>query len=209
VANPRLFDFDEMRAFSEGRRSKDDLATIQRMLAGCIRVEPVTSADINLQRAGVDYVATLRSGAEVFVDAKARTPGCRRFWRNGPELQIESWSLVPGTCPRQIAGLPGWTVDEAKVTDLILYTFDSADTDLCFLVGFQPLRLATREFFRVWSRDYGPPKRQETRCRRCGTHQFESEALFVPASEVLDAIKRIAIGQLVDGSMFDTTDGVA
>ncbi len=64
------------------------------MLHGCSDCSP--SVDLNMDKHGVDYIATLRKGAEVYVDAKTRRAGCSRWWRNGEEVAIEKWSIMPG-----------------------------------------------------------------------------------------------------------------
>lgn len=183
-----------MLAFSAGRRCDSDAVTIMRMLDGCERVHVTGGGALN--RLGVDYVAVLRGGAEVFVDAKARRKLPERVrWSHGPDLQLETWSVVPGTCPDCPRGKPGWTVDESKITDLVLFTFDPEDTKLCYLVGHQHLRMAMRRNYDAWATRWGPPKPQTTPCTRCrGAHSYESRCMFVPAAEVLDAISRCSVG---------------
>ena len=88
------YDFDERLAFSKGKRQSTDETTILSLLDGCVTV---TASSTELDRRGVDYVATLRGGAEVYIDAKTREQGCSKYWKNSePELAIEIWSVLPG-----------------------------------------------------------------------------------------------------------------
>lgn len=168
--------FSEMLAVSKGQRKHTDTATIQSMLDGCTEVRAAT---LSLDIRGVDYIARLRGGSDVYIDAKTRQRGCSKYWGAEPDLAIELWSVKPtATCQ----GKPGWTLDEAKLTDLILYTWDPADTVETYLLPFQLLRVAARRNIRRWMEEY---KRDIQ-----DSGQWQSEAVFVPASEVISAIQK-------------------
>lgn len=117
----------------------------------------------------------------VNIDVKRRTQGVGKWWTNraDPELTLEKWSVCPGGTEEERAG---WTLDEAKATDYVLYVFDKADTLNAFLLPFQLLRMAFRTHGRAW---YGDHK-----VGRCCTDggRYETESVFVPASIVLDAV---------------------
>ena len=172
------YNFKERLAFSKGNRQESDLDTIKSILDGCQSVVPACA---ELDKKGVDYVATLRRGAEVFIDAKTRQRGCSRFWRGEPEVAIELWSVMPGGKYGVTCGKTGWTLDEAKITDAVLYTFDRSDCQTAFLLPFQHLRMAARRMIRTWF------NRFKVDIQDSGT--WESQAVFVPISEVLAAIK--------------------
>lgn len=180
------YGFGERAAFSEGRRQATDIETIRAMLAGCVSVEATEGRSAE-NRAGVDYIATLRGGAVVNIDAKARESGCSRFWGRYhnddviPQLAVETWSVVGKKA--------GWTLDESKRTDLILYTFDPADTEACYLVGFQHLRMAFRANEADWRMAY------DEKGQTSNGGEWASRCLFVPAPVVLDAISAISIGR--------------
>jgi hypothetical protein len=74
----------------------------------------------------------------------------------------------------------GWTVDESKVTDMILYTFDASDCATAFLLPFQSLRMAARRMLKEWRNKF------KTDIQTSGG--WQSQAVFVPADEVLNAI---------------------
>lgn len=169
------YDFYEQLKFSKGARQDTDKDTIMAMLSGCASV---VEASEKMDRAGVDYVATLRRGAEVYIDAKTRVRGCSKYWWNGePELAIETWSVKPNS---MTAGKVGWTFDEAKITHMILYTFDPQDCKTAFLFPFHHLRMAARKNIVSWTERY----KQAPQFNKC----YLSEAVFVPAEEVLRAI---------------------
>ena len=155
---------------------------IQSWLTGCVSVVASNVAD---DRNGIDYWATLRRGAVVGIDHKLRDPGCSKFWKLGwPELALEIWSVTPENGK---PGATGWTLDEAKNTDYILYTFDPGDSDEAYLVPFQLLRLVFRKHFDEWCAAYHPLPQKSYRAAT--GHSWHSEAVFVPAPVVLDAVR--------------------
>jgi hypothetical protein len=175
------YGFDEMLQFSKGKRCDTDIETIKCLLHGCTHAE---AYECSGNDGGVDYVAKLRAGAEVLIDAKTRAAGCSRYWRHGePELAIEKWSVMP--CERLPNGQAGWTLDESKVTDMILYTFDQSDTDTAFLLPFQSLRIATAKMIRTWMKLYKVDVQTSHRNGR----QWQSQAVLVPASVVISAME--------------------
>lgn len=178
------YDFAEGLAFSKGARARTDAETLRQMIPGCDRVEHSGRSD---DRKGVDYWAHIRNGRPLGIDAKARRSGCSRYWTDGPELALERWSVVPApTCPD---GVLGWTLDPAKITDLILFTFDPADTSWCYMVGLPQLRMAYLRFGRDWHGCY----RSELQSTP-GQRAYQSRCLFVPASVVLDGMREVSVG---------------
>ena len=105
--------FYEKLSYSLGHQQTVDCNILRSHIPKCIGVEK-TSVDID--RTGVDYIATLQGGTKIFIDAKTRTPGCSRYWKGEPELAIETWSVVEKK-------IPGWTFNEKSDVDYILYTF--------------------------------------------------------------------------------------
>lgn len=175
------YDFQERLAMSQGARKSTDESTIMALLDGCVTV---TSSTAELDKKGVDYIATLRGGADVYIDAKTREEGCSKYWKNGePELAIELWSVMPGgkfNMPRE-RSKAGWTIDEAKITDMVLYTFSTSDCPTAFLFPFQSLRIAARRMLKHWM------QRFKVDIQTSGN--WQSQAVFVPASEVMIAIE--------------------
>ena len=167
-------DFKQKLEFSLGSREQFDKDMLLSVIPGCVDVR---KTDVETDKTGVDYIATLRKGAEIYIDAKAREPGARRFWKGGPELALEKWSVVPtGTN----VGKAGWTLSESTPVDMILYTFDRSDCDRFFLLPFQFLRMAFIRHIAEWGRKYG--------WKEQSSGGWRSMATFVPADVVLDAI---------------------
>lgn len=171
----RVYGFDERLAFSMGRRSETDLQTIKTMLPTCEQVEVADTAE---DRRGVDYVATVRGGRRLAVDAKARERGCSYWWRAEPDLALEMWSDIG-------AQRPGWTYDGAKQTDLVFFTFDPSDTDLRYLISWPMLFVAFRKNARYWTRKY---KKGIQNSVGANGREWRSQCVFVPASVVLQAL---------------------
>lgn len=185
-------DFDKYLDWSKGSLGPEDRATIAAMVPGCISVEP--SSEL-LDKAGVDWVATLRRGAQVLIDCKSRRPGCSRYWRQGPELALETWSVCPGGKfgIEKSKSKVGWTLCERKTVDLILFKFDPSDCRDVFLVCFQLLRIAFRNHHADWTGRFKVDTQDNGR--------FESRAVFVPADVVLQAIDLASRGKLMTESI--------
>lgn len=204
VVSDRVMVFSECLALSKGSLSESDAETIARALPGCVGVKAVE--DPLLDKRGVDYIATLRGGAEVFVDAKYRDTvmsdgrrASQSMWRSGPELTLEIWSVTPWNFlsdhqrawqRSQIEPSCGWTLSESKVTDLVLFTWHPGDTDQAVIVPFQHLRAAFRRHHEEWRRRYklNVQRNQSARGRR-----YHSTCVFVPAPEVFRAIASVSV----------------
>lgn len=176
------YGFNEQLEISKGKILESDLRTIESMLLGCVEVKPASK---RLDLMGVDYIATLRKGTEVFIDAKTRRKGSSKYWKNEPELAIEIWSVMPKGKFQTNSEKAGWTVDEAKKTHMILYTFDQSDTQTAFLLPFQSLRMAARNNVGHWLSLYKVDIQESYK----GELKWESQAVFVPASVVIAAME--------------------
>jgi hypothetical protein len=189
-----IHDFTIKLDATRGERQRTDEETIAALLPGCISV---VKTDEATDRAGVDYIATLRRGARVLIDGKMREPGASKWWFNGePELPLEIYSVVPGTySTNPNYSKTGWTLDEATAVDLILFTFDPSDTKDVYLLPFQHLRTAFRQQMEAWKKQYPRNlKEQESRARGI---TWRSQALFMPATTVIRAIEAVSRGQLM------------
>lgn len=190
-----IYDFGDDLAFSKGERQESDLATLRTMFPRAVSVIKTDEAD---DRAGTDYIVTLRRGARVKVDAKARRPGCREHWRAGPEVALEVWNVLPGgkyRTPMNSARV-GWTLDESKEIDLILFTFDQADHKFAYIRPLPQLREAFRRNCCDWCRTF----KTDTQTTCWDTRNWQSECVFVPLVEVdlaIDAVSRslLAVGE--------------
>lgn len=181
------FGFNERLQFSRGVRERCDIETIKSVLHGCV---DCVKTDEKTDRKGIDYIATLRKGTRVSIDAKARDKGCSKWWRRRePDLALEIWSVKPSDSCRD--GKAGWTLSERSDVDMILFTFDEFDTEICFLIGFQNLRMAFRDNHNEWCERYDV-RSQET---RENGRRWESECVFVPETVVMDGIVNTVWGK--------------
>lgn len=177
-----VYNFNNSLQWSKSdNQYRNDKEAIMVMLHGCVDVQ---CASDELDKSGVDYVAKLRRGALVNVDAKARRFGASRqkgFSANNPLLAIERWSVMPGGKYRLPSGKTGWTLSECSIVDMILYTFDPDDTFLRYLLPFHPLRMAASRFIVGWEKEYGAKIQDNGR--------YESQCVFVPADAVISAME--------------------
>lgn len=177
-----LHSFVAKLQYSRGQRETNDIETLRALIPGCVSV---VKTDAKTDRLGVDYIATLRKGTEILIDAKTRDAGASRYWSTGPELALEIWSVMPGGKYRTPDGQSkvGWTLAEDKQTDMIFYTFHPSDSTETFLIPFQHLRMAFRQSWPMWSKVY----RRKTQ----DSFKWQSESIFVPANVVLRAIDSV------------------
>jgi hypothetical protein len=184
-----------LNAAKTNEAQESDMAAIKTKLSQCKDVRPASEDE---DRSGVDYIATIKGGKEVYIDLKTRTPGCSRFWktrgRNGeiiPELAIETWSVCPNG---KNQGEIGWSFDCRKKTDLILYRFDPSDFGRPFLLCFHTLRMAAEQKRSDW----------ESVCKkdRQRNHSYFSESIFVRADWVMNAMNTVMFGKPVSERAF-------
>jgi hypothetical protein len=182
------YSFGERLAFSKGRRQDSDLETLRAMFPASVSVIKTGEEQ---DRAGVDYVITLRRGAQLKVDAKSRDSGCKRFWRQGPEVALETWSVRPGGKYgiSESRAMVGWTLDESKEVDLILFTFDLRDHEFAYVRPLPLLREAFRRNVGGWRRQYKTAPQDSA--------GWESECVFVPLLAVDEAIEVVSRRQIV------------
>lgn len=178
------YDFDERLDFSMGARKASDSDTIMALLDGC---KSVRANDCAGNDNGIDFIATLRGGSEVNIDVKTRESGCSKYWKSEPELAIEKWSVMPGgVCSTSIENAKaGWTIDESKATDMILYTFDFSDSSTAYLLPFQSLRMAARRMLPIWFQKF----KVDIQTSKRNGRKWQSQAVFVPASEVVKSME--------------------
>jgi hypothetical protein len=179
------YDFSERLAWSKARRQDSDLETLRAMFP---KAASVTKTSIDEDRAGTDYVVELRRGALLRVDAKARDRGSRQWWKAGPEVALETWSVMPGgkyetpDSRRRV----GWALDESKEIDLILYTFDPDEHEFAYVRPFPLIRETFRRNCREWRAQY------KTAPQDNGAWRYESECMFVPLVVLDQAIEAMS-----------------
>lgn len=164
-------DWKQKLEYSLAAAAEFDCRLLKEHIPGCVSVR---KTDVETDKTGIDYVATLHGGAEVYIDAKTREQGCSRFWKNGiPELAVEIWS-------NRERKTQGWAWSGKSNVDYILYTFARSDCDRYWFIPFQLMRKALYENAQVWFRKY-PYKTQRS-------NTWTSGALFIPAPELVAAV---------------------
>ena len=132
---------------------------------------------------GIDYKITQPGGHIINVDGKIREEGCSRFWSTGPELALEIWSILPGgkfNTPQHDAKV-GWTLDDAKQTDLVLHSYHPNDTSEYFLLKFLTYKETFRYNITKWKKQYKHPIQT--------SDSWQSQCIFIPAKTVVEAIR--------------------
>jgi hypothetical protein len=123
---PQRYEFDERRAMSSGVASSTSIEAI--LLANIPGAVAVRAADEAADRMGTDWWVDHVSGHSQSVDAKVREED---FARKGcDDLALETLSVVE-------RNKVGWTLDETKRTDYILWLWK--DTQRWCLVPFPML----------------------------------------------------------------------
>ncbi|GAG80286.1 unnamed protein product, partial [marine sediment metagenome] len=147
------------------------------------------SIQLKDEKKGIDFFVCMNSGKKIKVDAKFREKGASIWWKNGEEeLALEIWSIKPKTyynftnltSKQQL----GWTLDDSKETDYILYVFNEADSKNIFIFDFELLKNALQAHGREWIKQY---KHVQQRTN-AGAYTWVSEVVFVPISVVQNAI---------------------
>lgn len=170
-----FYDFNAKLCYSRGIRESTDLETLKSMIPGCLSVEKTS---VEQDKQGIDYIATLRKGAKILIDAKTRTKNCAKYWKCGPELALEIWSVKP---ENGLNGKTGWTLNESCLVDYILFTFDPVDCNTAFLYPFQLLRTSFVLFYKQWKNEF------KSDIQSSGL--WKSECLFVPEDVVYAAMR--------------------
>lgn len=179
----------ERLGFSKARRQDSDIDTLRAMFPTCASVTKTSEAE---DRAGTDYVVQLRRGAQLRVDAKARDRGCRQFWKAGPEVALEVWSVKPSG--NVSPGKTGWTLDESKEIDLILFTFDPQDHPFAYVRPLPLLRETFRRNYSEWRTSY----KSATQRTDSWSLSWESECVYVPlviVDQAIEAMSRRKVSQ--------------
>ena len=175
------YDFDERLKFSLDGKVDNDKQLLKDIFLGCIDVQK-TSEEIDKQ--GIDYIVILKDGAEIFVDVKTREKGASKYWKYGePELAIEIWSVYKTKV--------GWTFSKKSAVDYILYTFDFSDSRQYYLLPFQQLRIVSQKNYYSWKNQYKVAMQD--------SYAWQSQAIFVPASIVINAIQNEMQGLTLKG----------
>jgi hypothetical protein len=174
------YNFQSQLAFSVRSFGRTFEQIISETLPGIVSVEKTC---VDVDKTGVDYIATLRGGSRINIDLKLRSEGCSKFWKNGvEELALEVWSVMP---EGNMKGKAGWTLDEAKDTHYTLHAFSEKDSHNAYLLPFQLLRKAFRLNAKRWMEQF--------RVEVQSSGSWKSQCVFVPALMVVSAISEASL----------------
>lgn len=167
------FGFKTQLAMSTGTAIGNDVEKLLlEKIPGSVRV---VKADTKDDRTGTDYWIEHVRGAPISVDTKVRNDDPVQKYGED-DLALETLSVVE---QQKI----GWTLDETKRTDYILWWF--IPTRRWVLVPFLQLQAAFRKRLAEWRGMYRSARQRTTEPGRIGWH---SECLFVPREAVWAAI---------------------
>jgi hypothetical protein len=170
VGGPNVYDFHEELAMSHGTRTSGDIAEVLKAnIPGAVKAEPAEETD---DRNGTDWWVYNESGRPISIDAKIRKKDYRDI-SNGKEddLALETLSVIE--CDKI-----GWTRDDTKQTDYILWWWKS--TRRWCLVPFRMLCYVYQRHWRQWKAEY----RTEVQETRMNGYVYHSECTFVPRKVV-------------------------
>jgi len=170
--DPISYGFDERLAMSRGvSADKSVTAILLDNIPGALNVH--AAHEIN-DRNGTDYWVEHARGEHLSVDVKVRSKDYKAL-AGEDDLALETWSVVE-------RDVPGWTRDETKRTDYILWFW--SDTGRWCLVPFAMLCAVFQENWREWSRRF------KTRRQSTPDRGYQSECVFVERRSVWAAIYR-------------------
>lgn len=168
MQKPRFYSFDERMAFAEGHAPSVQAvaAIIKNRIPGCIEIE---RADVDNDKDGTDYFIYRHGNEALRLDLKLRDED----WapRGYDDLALETWSVIPNGANGKV----GWTRDETKNSDFILWFW--RDTGRFFLVNFPALCSVFSRFWQVWARQY------KTAIQQSAT--WQSQCVYVPREVVV------------------------
>jgi hypothetical protein len=162
----RHYAFEERLRWSEGYLDGGIETILKDRIPGCYEIQKATE---DSDRAGTDYWALRRNLPPLSVDVKVR--GTDWAERGEDDLALETWSVI--------GKKPGWTRDENKRTDYVLWYW--ADTSRFVLVSFPALCRVFRKYWQEWRATY------KVALQDSGA--WQSECVFVPRDIVMDRIK--------------------
>lgn len=173
--------FRKKKIYSLGENESRDINILKNLFPDSIDI--IKTCEKEDLETGVDYKVILNDSVTINVDGKTREKGSSKFWKYGyPELALETWSVKESS---ERKGKIGWTLDNEKDLDYILYTFYPSDSNLIFFLPFQQLKMLFVKKMKDWENKYGLMTQQSYD----GWSGWESECIFVPYTEVLSEMR--------------------
>ena len=172
----RTYEFDDQMAMSDGHAETIEVRSLlMEYIPGALSVQRAHEKN---DRSGTDYWVEHATSRHLSVDTKVR----EEDWSVKPEpyraddLALETWSVVESK-------VVGWTRDESKRTDYVLWLW--MDTKRFCLLPFPMLCRAMQQHWEFWCGQY-QVSQQHTPGRNGG---WRSECVFVPRDVVWETIK--------------------
>ncbi len=175
MQEPLEYGFDAQLALSHGNSASRSVEQILLVnIPGACKTIPAHASN---DRNGTDWWIEHESGRFLSVDCKIREHDCAKY--HADDLALETWSVVEKK-------IPGWTLNEKKRTDYVLWLW--LDTGRWCLVPFPMLCKAFQAKHSEWKKKY------KTAQQYTSERNYHSECVFVPRKEVWAEMYRIYSG---------------
>ena len=169
------FNFGAQLAMSDSLPAQNSIdAFIRENFSGVSEIKRASTAD---DKKGTDYWITLKSGKKYSVDVKIREEDFSRIDKTQDDLALELWSVLYVK--------PGWTRDENKATDFVLWYW--IDTGRTCMVSFPFLCAAFKQNMGIWIGKYTDSVFEQVTVNP-DQSEYVSQCIFVPRLVVLQAI---------------------
>lgn len=175
------YDFYENMNMSNGIAASSDIAKILcERISGAVTAFRATTQE---DREGTDWWVKLANGKLVSIDVKVRRWDRSTHHEQYDDLALETYSVIDND-------IPGWTRDERKKSDYILWYWQ--DTRRYCLVPFLPLCKAFQARWENWRRIAIKLDRRAIQRTKPidGRQGWRSECIYVPRLSVWRAIFR-------------------
>lgn len=195
---PDFYDFAERLQFSEGIGLTDEI--LRHIKQHIPAATGYRRAKTNEDRHGTDYWVDRKHGLPpVSIDLKSRE-FCPIQKFGSDDACIETTSVYRGPSAKvfrdDLREIPGWTLDDRKRTDLIVYTWPH-DPDMFgaaqmryWIIYFPFLCAAALKNWRDWSRLYGE--------RSAQNRGYLTLSTYPPRAVIAKAIKEFTSGTLTE-----------
>jgi len=181
---PHRYDFNERMAMSSSESSNCTVGKIlMDNIPGATGIRKSTESE---DRQGTDWWIGHVSGNEMSVDCKVRQSDWAATHPDEDDLALEIWSVKEKR-------KQGWTLDERKRTDYILWLFK--DTGRWCLLPFHMLCSVFRERLHEWA-NRRTGYRRAIQKTPTADGEYTSECVFVPRKTIWDALYEKFGGQL-------------
>lgn len=185
-----VHDFKERLNFSEGVEvSGNVLNAVAGMVSNATRIRRAEEKD---DRNGTDFwIDRTHDLPPISLDVKHRS-FCPIDRFNSDDACIETTSVYQGdnVLPYSDEGRKkiGWTLNYAKRTDYIVYTWPKGDKQRFWIVPFVPLCTAARVNWKQWAKEYGE--------RMARNKDYLTLSVYPPRTVIAKSIRQLMDGQV-------------